>query len=93
MGESLDPIAGSRASALHDAHVRGAAAAGATERGAAESGATEPGAEVTDDAGLVRRYGYRVVATEGHSWGFKVTVPGDLALAEYVAKQALGASS
>lgn len=62
-----------RASALHDAHVRGAA---------------EPGTEVTDDAGLVRRYGYRVVATEGHSWGFKVTVPGDLALAEHVAQQA-----
>jgi 2-C-methyl-D-erythritol 4-phosphate cytidylyltransferase len=67
-----------RASALHDAHTRGAA---------------EPGAEATDDAGLVRRYGYRVVATEGHSWGFKVTIPGDLALAEYVAKQALGAAS
>jgi 2-C-methyl-D-erythritol 4-phosphate cytidylyltransferase len=67
-----------RASALSDAHVRGAA---------------EPGEEVTDDAGLVRRYGYRVVATEGHPWGFKVTIPGDLALAEYVAKQALGAAS
>ena len=48
---------------------------------------------MTDDAGLVRRYGYRVVATEGHSWGFKVTIPGDLALAEYVAKQTLGAAS
>jgi 2-C-methyl-D-erythritol 4-phosphate cytidylyltransferase len=67
-----------RASALNDAHVRGA---------------SEPGAEVTDDAGLVRRYGYRVVATEGHAWGFKVTIPGDLALAEYVAKQARGAAS
>jgi 2-C-methyl-D-erythritol 4-phosphate cytidylyltransferase len=72
-----------RASALSDAHVRGAA----------EPGAAEQGAEVTDDAGLVRRYGYRVVATEGHPWGFKVTIPGDLALAEYVAKQALGAAS
>jgi 2-C-methyl-D-erythritol 4-phosphate cytidylyltransferase len=34
-----------------------------------------------------------VVATEGHPWGFKVTIPGDLALAEYVAKLALGAAS
>ena len=67
-----------RARALMDAHTRGAA---------------EPGGEVTDDAGLVRRYGYRVVATEGHPWGFKVTIPGDLALAAYVARQALGASS
>jgi 2-C-methyl-D-erythritol 4-phosphate cytidylyltransferase len=72
-----------RASALQDAH----------SRGAAESATAESGAEATDDAGLVRRYGYRVVATEGHSWGFKVTTPGDLALAEYVAKQALGAAS
>ncbi len=77
-----------RASALSDAHTRGAA-----EPDVTELGATEPGAEVTDDAGLVRRYGYRVVATEGHPWGFKVTIPGDLALAEYVAKQSLGAAS
>jgi 2-C-methyl-D-erythritol 4-phosphate cytidylyltransferase len=77
-----------RASALSDAHRRGAA-----ERGSSEPGATEAGAEVTDDASLVRRYGYRVVATEGHSWGFKVTIPDDLALAEYVAKQARGAVS
>jgi 2-C-methyl-D-erythritol 4-phosphate cytidylyltransferase len=72
-----------RASALSDAHLRGAA----------EPGATEHGEEVTDDAGLVRRYGFRVVATEGHPWGFKVTVPGDLALAEYIAKQTQGAAS
>jgi 2-C-methyl-D-erythritol 4-phosphate cytidylyltransferase len=82
-----------RASALLDAHVRGAAEPGAAEPGAAEPGTSEQGAALTDDAGLVRRYGYRVVATEGHSWGFKVTIPGDLALAEYVAKQALGAAS
>jgi 2-C-methyl-D-erythritol 4-phosphate cytidylyltransferase len=67
-----------RASALHEAHVLAAA---------------DGVARATDDAALVRRYGYRVVATEGHSWGFKVTIPGDLALAEYVAKQALGATS
>jgi 2-C-methyl-D-erythritol 4-phosphate cytidylyltransferase len=77
-----------RASALSDAHLRGAAEPGVTEPDVAEQGA-----EVTDDAGLVRRYGYRVVATEGHPWGFKVTVPGDLALAAYVAKQTLGAAS
>jgi 2-C-methyl-D-erythritol 4-phosphate cytidylyltransferase len=77
-----------RASALSDAHLRGAA-----EPGAADPGTAAQEAEVTDDAGLVRRYGYRVVATEGHPWGFKVTIPGDLALAEYVAKLALGAAS
>ena len=72
-----------RARALMDAHTRGAA----------DRESAEPGGEVTDDAGLVRRYGYRVVATEGHPWGFKVTIPGDLALAAYVAKQAMGAAS
>jgi 2-C-methyl-D-erythritol 4-phosphate cytidylyltransferase len=65
-----------RARALLDAHRRGA----------------DDGGEATDDAGLVRRYGYRVVATEGHPWGFKVTVPGDLVLAEHVARRATAAS-
>lgn len=62
-----------RAEALRDAHER------ADREG--DGGAT-------DDAALVRRAGYRVVATEGHPWGFKVTVTGDLALAEHVARQA-----
>lgn len=65
-----------RARALLDAHRKGA----------------DDDGEATDDAGLVRRYGYRVVATEGHPWGFKVTVPGDLALAEHVARRATGAT-
>jgi 2-C-methyl-D-erythritol 4-phosphate cytidylyltransferase len=82
-----------RANALSDAHLRGAAEPRAAELGAAERVSTEQSAEVTDDAGLVRRYGYRVVATEGHPWGFKVTIPGDLALAEYIAKQEQGAAS
>lgn len=60
-----------RAKALIDAHTR------AEEEGVDDA---------TDDAGLVRRYGYRVVATEGHPWGFKVTVEGDLAMAEHVAR-------
>lgn len=60
-----------RAEALLDAHRR-----------AEEDEVTD----ATDDAGLVRRYGYRVVATEGHPWGFKVTVESDLALAEHVAR-------
>ena len=77
-----------RASALLDAHTRGAAAKDASAPDAADQGA-----EVTDDASLVRRYGYRVVATEGHPWGFKVTIPGDLALAAYVAKLTQGAAS
>lgn len=46
----------------------------------------EDGIDATDDATLARHYGYRVVATEGHSWGFKVTTAGDLALAEHVAR-------
>ncbi|MBN2176427.1 MAG: 2-C-methyl-D-erythritol 4-phosphate cytidylyltransferase [Demequinaceae bacterium] len=60
-----------RTEALVDAHAK------ADEEGVDDA---------TDDAGLVRRYGYRVVATEGHPWGFKVTVEGDLALAEHVAR-------
>ncbi|GAA5518185.1 2-C-methyl-D-erythritol 4-phosphate cytidylyltransferase [Demequina sediminis] len=43
------------------------------------------GAGATDDASLARALGYRVVAVEGHEWGFKVTHAGDLALAEHVA--------
>jgi 2-C-methyl-D-erythritol 4-phosphate cytidylyltransferase len=57
--------------AARDAHARAAA----------------DGFEATDDASLARHYGYRVVATEGHPWGFKVTTAGDLALAEHVARQ------
>ncbi len=64
-----------RASAIHEAHILAAA---------------DGFAEATDDAALVRRYGHRVVATEGHPWGFKVTVSGDLALAEHIAKKAYG---
>ena len=48
--------------------------------------AADDGFTGTDDATLARHYGYRVVATAGHSWGFKVTTPGDLALAEHVAR-------
>ena len=65
-----------RASALRDAHARAVA---------------DGVQEATDDAALVRRYGYRVVATEGHSWGFKVTVPADLAFAEHVARRTTAA--
>lgn len=61
-----------RADAILDSYAR-----------AAKDGALDE----TDDAGLVRRYGYRVVATEGHPWGFKVTVEGDLAFAEYIARR------
>jgi 2-C-methyl-D-erythritol 4-phosphate cytidylyltransferase len=61
-----------RAEALLEAHRR-----------ASDDGETD----ATDDAGLVRKYGFWVVATEGHPWGFKVTVEGDLALAEHVARQ------
>jgi 2-C-methyl-D-erythritol 4-phosphate cytidylyltransferase len=44
------------------------------------------GREATDDAALVRELGYRVVATDGHPWGLKVTHAGDLALAAFIAE-------
>ncbi len=44
------------------------------------------GRAATDDATLVRELGLRVVATEGHPWGFKVTHAGDLALATFIAE-------
>ena len=54
---------------------------------AAHAAATRDGAEATDDAELARRIGLRIVATEGHPWGFKVTHAGDLALAAHIAGQ------
>lgn len=39
---------------------------------------------VTDDAGLVERFGGRVVVVPGHEEAFKVTRPLDLVLAEAV---------
>ncbi len=59
-----------KAAVIKDAHDRGAA----------------DGRSDTDDATLAREYGYRVVATKGHPWGFKVTQAGDLALAEHIAR-------
>jgi len=44
------------------------------------------GRAATDDAALVRGLGYRVVATDGHPWGLKVTHAGDLALAAFIAE-------
>lgn len=43
------------------------------------------GGEATDDAQLVRAAGGRVVAVDGHEWGFKVTFPSDLPLARDIA--------
>ncbi|MGW3043129.1 2-C-methyl-D-erythritol 4-phosphate cytidylyltransferase [Kitasatospora sp. NPDC001159] len=48
----------------------------------AAGGADAPA--VTDDAGLVERYGGRVVVVPGHEEAFKVTRPLDLVLAEAV---------
>jgi 2-C-methyl-D-erythritol 4-phosphate cytidylyltransferase len=42
-------------------------------------------AGATDDATLARELGYRIVAVDGHEWGFKVTRPADLPLALHVA--------
>ncbi|WP_430868372.1 IspD/TarI family cytidylyltransferase [Demequina aurantiaca] len=50
-------------------------------------------ASATDDAQLVRASGGRVVAVAGHEWGFKVTLPSDLPLAEHVAQVLLSAES
>ena len=44
------------------------------------------GNSAADDATLVRQLGLRVVATEGHPWGLKVTHAGDLALATFIAE-------
>ncbi|MEE1829145.1 2-C-methyl-D-erythritol 4-phosphate cytidylyltransferase [Streptomyces sp. BE20] len=49
---------------------------------AEEAGGALP--PVTDDAGLVERYGGRVVVVPGHEEAFKVTRPLDLVLAEAV---------
>ncbi|GIG53721.1 2-C-methyl-D-erythritol 4-phosphate cytidylyltransferase [Demequina activiva] len=42
-------------------------------------------AGATDDATLARELGYRIVAVDGHEWGFKVTLPADLPLALHIA--------
>ncbi|WP_084104857.1 2-C-methyl-D-erythritol 4-phosphate cytidylyltransferase [Demequina sp. NBRC 110056] len=44
-------------------------------------------AGATDDASLARELGYRIVAVDGHEWGFKVTRPSDLPLALSIAAQ------
>lgn len=51
---------------------------------AEESAGTADAPPVTDDAGLVERYGGRVVVVPGHEEAFKVTRPLDLVLAEAV---------
>ena len=51
---------------------------------AAHEKALAEGAEVTDDAGLIERFGGRVVVVPGHEEAFKVTRPLDLVLAEAV---------
>ena len=64
---------GFRRDVLHDVHARSLAE---------EVGGGLP--PVTDDAGLVERYGGRVVVVPGHEEAFKVTRPLDLVLAEAV---------
>lgn len=51
---------------------------------AEETAAPDALPPVTDDAGLVERYGGRVVVVPGHEEAFKVTRPLDLVLAEAV---------
>ncbi|MFW7413815.1 IspD/TarI family cytidylyltransferase [Demequina sp. SO4-18] len=44
----------------------------------------------TDDATLARAGGHRIVAVDGHEWGFKVTRPGDPPLARGIARSLAG---
>ena len=44
-------------------------------------------ADATDDATLARELGYRIVAVDGHEWGFKVTHASDVPLALSIASQ------
>ncbi|WP_354644970.1 2-C-methyl-D-erythritol 4-phosphate cytidylyltransferase [Kitasatospora camelliae] len=67
---------GFRRDTLHEVHLKALA-----EESAPEPDALPP---VTDDAGLVERYGGRVVVVPGHEEAFKVTRPLDLVLAEAV---------
>lgn len=50
---------------------------------AAHQRAEEEGWDVTDDAMLVERLGYEVRVSQGHPGNLKVTVPDDLAVAEW----------
>jgi 2-C-methyl-D-erythritol 4-phosphate cytidylyltransferase len=63
------------AGALRDAHLRARA---------------DGEAEATDDATLLRRYGYRVVAVAGHAAGLKVTHEADLVWANHLAHASEG---
>ncbi len=67
---------GFRREALAEVHAKALA-----EESAGDAGALPP---VTDDAGLVERFGGRVVVVPGHEEAFKVTRPLDLVLAEAV---------
>ncbi|WP_380278336.1 2-C-methyl-D-erythritol 4-phosphate cytidylyltransferase [Kitasatospora purpeofusca] len=67
---------GFRRDTLAEVHAKALA-----EEAAADGGGLPP---VTDDAGLVERFGGRVVVVPGHEEAFKVTRPLDLVLAEAV---------
>ncbi|MFB8242784.1 2-C-methyl-D-erythritol 4-phosphate cytidylyltransferase [Kitasatospora purpeofusca] len=67
---------GFRRDILAEVHAKALA-----EESAAAGGGLPP---VTDDAGLVERFGGRVVVVPGHEEAFKVTRPLDLVLAEAV---------
>ncbi|MFD8320345.1 2-C-methyl-D-erythritol 4-phosphate cytidylyltransferase [Kitasatospora purpeofusca] len=67
---------GFRRDTLAEVHAKALA-----EESAGAGGALPP---ITDDAGLVERFGGRVVVVPGHEEAFKVTRPLDLVLAEAV---------
>lgn len=56
----------------------------------AEAHGTPP---ATDDATLARGLGHRIVAVDGHEWGFKVTRPSDLPLARHIAQSLSGGAA
>jgi 2-C-methyl-D-erythritol 4-phosphate cytidylyltransferase len=52
--------------------------------------ALEQDLDATDDAMLVEAAGFEVVIVPGEAWNFKVTTPGDLGRAEFLAKDRFG---
>ncbi|HEX9891150.1 MAG TPA: 2-C-methyl-D-erythritol 4-phosphate cytidylyltransferase [Actinomycetota bacterium] len=52
----------------------------------AHRAAADEGFEATDDAALVERAGFKVVAVPGHPSNIKVTHPGDLRVADHLAR-------
>lgn len=81
-GQLGDPVDRDSVRAVQTPQVFAAAAL----REAHQRARADAGAFATDDAGLMRRYGFRVVAVPGHASGLKVTHEADLAWANLLAR-------